>query len=364
MWSRRYRRLLAHRSLVVIAMTLTAGMPAPSAGCEGNGGAVQAALTWKLPQPPGASSAAEVVELGRKLFHDTRLSADKTVSCATCHRPESAFADRQSVSIGVNGRRGFRNAPSLLNVAYVPRLFWDGRAASLEEQVQYPILNPGEMGMTKLGVERELEADIDYRRRFERVFGDAMVTYERVARAIAAFERTLIRLNSPFDAFYVGQRLDALTKDARRGWRLFTGKAGCIQCHTVNRSNPFFSDFEFHNTGVGAAKARDAGLYSVTQRPRDRGRFRTPSLRNVAVTPPYMHDGRLETLEEVMEFYRRGGGPNPRLDSRIRPLALSEEQVTQIIRFLEALTDECVRGQAVDKERDAGQLGRSSCVGC
>ena len=312
---------------------------------------------WRRSLPPDNPLTEEKVALGRALYFDKRLSADGTVSCATCHDPATAFADHRPVAVGVNNRVGSRNAPTLLNAAFSPFLLWDGRARTLEEQVLQPLFNPAEMGMTdRRAVVARLEADADYPRLFAEVFGRAGLTVENAARALAAFERTQFSGDSPFDSFVAGDT-GALTKAQHRGWFLFREKAGCITCHTFGAAAPFFTDFKFHNTGVAvgganlerlarAALPADLGRYAVTKKAEDLGAFRTPTLRDVELTAPYMHDGSEKTLLDVVRFYDRGGEKNPRLDRRLRPLRLSEQEMSDLVEFLRALTSEAVMRQA------------------
>ena len=312
---------------------------------------------WRRSLPPDNPPTEEKVALGRALYFDKRLSADGTVSCATCHDPAAAFADNRPVARGVNNRVGPRNAPTLLNAAFSPLLFWDGRARTLEEQVLQPLFNPAEMGMTdRRAVVARLEAGADYPRLFAEVFGRAGLTVENAAKALAAFERTQFSGDAPFDRFVAGDT-GALTKAQHRGWLLFRGKARCIACHAFGAAAPFFTDFKFHNTGVAfgganlgrlarAAGSADLGRYAVTKKAEDLGAFRTPMLRDVELTAPYMHDGSEKTLLDVVRFYDRGGEKNPRLDRRLRPLGLSEPEMSDLVGFLRALTSEAVMRQA------------------
>jgi cytochrome c peroxidase len=280
----------------------------------------------------------EKADLGRRLFSDPILSRDGTVSCSTCHRPEKAYADGLSLAVGVRGQVQKRNAPTLLNAAFVRRPFLDGRAASLEEQAGIPVLNPTEMDMTEGEVVDRLRADAGYPGRFSGAFGEGGITFARVRAAIACFERTLLAGDSPFDRWWAGDPA-AMPENAVRGFRLFMGRARCATCHPVRQSYALFADGEFHNTGAGSGAGReDPGRMAITGREEDRGKFRTPTLRNVARTAPYMHDGSLKTLAEVVDFYDRGGEPNPRLDPDVRPLVLSDREKGDMVAFLEALS--------------------------
>ena len=275
---------------------------------------------------------APKVDLGRKLFFDPELSSDRSKSCATCHRPDRYFTDGRERPLGVDDREGRRNVPSVLNVAYGRAFFWDGRAASLESQVLEPIGGRDELNLGRDELVRRLEARPDYRDGFRDAFGDPGVTPARVARALASYLRTLRSGDAPIDRFLSGDGT-ALSPEARRGLRLFTGRANCGVCHLA----PLFTDHQFHNTGVSWGSG-DVGRFRVTGKEADRGRFKTPSLRNVAMTAPYMHDGSLGTLEAVIEHYERGGTPNPRLDEEIRPLELTAVEKRQLLAFLESLT--------------------------
>ena len=271
------------------------------------------------------------VRLGRQLFFDPILSADRTVACASCHDPAHGFASAEPVAVGVGGKRGTRNAPSLFNRAYGAAQFWDGREATLEAQALRPIDNPLELGASVKEVLQRLQEDKGYRAKFEEAFSDG-VTADNLARALAGFQRTLLLGNSPVDRFRAGE-VAALNEAARQGLWLFESRGRCWRCH----SGPNFTDEKFHNTGVGWGKD-DLGRFAVTGKDEDRGRFKTPTLRGVAATPPYMHDGSQTTLEEVVEFYSRGGGKNPHLDPDMTPLNLTKEDVANLAAFLRALS--------------------------
>jgi cytochrome c peroxidase len=278
---------------------------------------------------------ASVVTLGEQLFFDRLLSADRTVACASCHRPAHGFADTMPVSRGVHGRTPARNTPSLLNRAYGRHFFWDGRAASLEETVLQPVENPRELGLPIPHMLMRLQSDAGYRAAFAAAFGAEagdVITERNVARALASYVRVLRSGNAAFDRFMTGDRA-ALSEEAQQGLRLFAGKADCAVCHP----GPTFTDERFHNTGV-ATGSGDPGRFAATRAEADRGRFRTPSLRNVALTAPYMHDGSIATLEDVIDFYERGGIANPNLDPDIRPLRLSAEEKRSLVAFLRSLT--------------------------
>jgi cytochrome c peroxidase len=291
------------------------------------------------PVPADNPMSAAKIALGEKLFFDPRLSADRSVSCGSCHNPGHAFADTGALSKGVGQQSGERNAPTLLNVAYLPRLLFDGRSFSLEDQVRYPLTHPREMSNTTENVVKLLAADAEYPPLFRQAFGDDRIVWDRVAKAVAAFERTLLSGNSPFDRYVAGSQ-KAIPNAAKRGFDLFKGKAGCINCHRYSPESPFFTDFDFHNTGVGWAGSPDLGRYEITKAPEDKGAFKTPSLRNVALTAPYMHDGKTATLHDVVNYYSRGAEPNRYLDSKIRPLNLTDAEKEDLVAFLESLTGE------------------------
>jgi len=296
---------------------------------------------WTPPENPyGAAKAA----LGERLFSEPALSRDRTVACATCHPPEKAYADGKPTAVGIRGQVQARNAPSLLNVAFVRRPFWDGRVASLEEQAGLPITNRTEMDLADGEVVARLAADPAYPPLFREAFGDPAVTFERVRKSIATFERTLLAGDSPFDRWWEGEK-EAMPADAVRGFGLFTGTARCSTCHPVRQSYALFTDGEFHATGAGKGAGRDdPGRAAATGAPGDRGKFRTPGLRNAALTAPYMHDGSLATLEEVIDFYDRGGEPHANLDPDIRPLGLTARERRDLAAFLRALTSPVLPG--------------------
>jgi cytochrome c peroxidase len=273
------------------------------------------------------------VQLGRKLFFDPILSNDNSVACASCHDPARGFSSPEAGARGVRGQRTARKAPTLLNRAYGTAFFWDGRETTLEAQALRPIEDPAEMGSKLAEIVRRLQEDKGYKDRFEAAFTDG-ITETNLGRALASFERVLLRGDSAVDRFRKKGQHDALTPAEREGLWLYESKARCWRCHTGAN----FSDEGFHNTGVGASKAMpDLGRFAVTQRDEDRGRFKTPTLRGVALTAPYMHDASIATLEDVVEFYNRGGGANKNLDSVLGPLNLSKDEVAALVAFLKAL---------------------------
>lgn len=309
------------------------------------------------------------VALGEKLYFDTRLSADNTVSCATCHDVNRGFTDQRPVSEGIRDQLGRRNAPTTLNALLFQTFFLDGRAKSLEEQAKLPIINSIEMGQPDgAAAVKAIADDAEYQRLFQEAYGRAP-NYEDIGRGLAAFERTLVFLDTPFDAFARGQT-DAISSQAQEGWVLFNGKARCVSCHSLNPSNPLGTDNRFHNIGVSARHqdfeklAADAlaqlaknddpavidelalktdlselGRFMVTKDRSDIGAFKTSQLRNIGITAPYMHDGSLTTLWDVMDHYNKGGETNPYLDGGIEPLALTESEIDALVAFMFTLTD-------------------------
>ena len=319
--------------------------------------------------PAGNELTAERIALGRKLYFDTRLSKDGTLACATCHDVSRGFTDHRSVSEGIGDHLGKRSAPTTMNAAMLQTQFWDGRAASLEDQAKLPILNPIEMGHPDAAsAVAAVNTDPAYQGLFQKAYGRAP-NYDDLGRAIASFERTLIFLNAPFDRFAGGDD-KALSPGAQRGLALFNGKARCVSCHTINSSNPLGTDNLFHNIGVSARKQNfealagqalgvlkegsstealdklaietdmsELGRFLVTKKREDIGAFKTEQLRNVGLTAPYMHDGSLKTMWDVMDHYNKGGETNAYLDGGIEPLNLSESEINDVVAFLFALTD-------------------------
>jgi cytochrome c peroxidase len=294
-----------------------------------------------VPVPASDSLSPELVQLGRDLFFDTKLSKDGSVSCATCHQPDKGFSNGQATGTGIYGKRTPRNVPSLLNVVYKGALFWDGYAGTLENQAKYPTTHAFEMDSPYLdGLLGYVRGEPSYAGRFRDAMGVERIEFDHIAKALAMYQRTLVSGNSPFDRFSYGGQHEALSPPARRGLELFTGKAGCAGCHHVGERHALFTDNEFHNTGVGYDRARgafsDAGLGLLSDSSRE-GLFFTPSLRNVEDTAPYMHDGSFASLEEVVAFYDRGGVPNPGLDPKIRALRLSRAEKADLVSFLRSL---------------------------
>ena len=326
----------------------------------------------ELPVPEDNPQTPEKISLGEKLYNDKRFSADGTVSCATCHAPDKAFGDGLPVAEGIKKLKGTRNSPTVINAVYYTTQFWDGRVPSLEEQAKAPFINPVEHGLKDHGpIVETVKKDPVYRKEFKKVFGvePEEITIDHVVKAIAAFERTVISGDSPFDRYLYGGEKGAMSESAIRGLQLFRVKARCQDCHAIGQTSSIFTDNKFHNLGVGfssieprlfeiidtfrASKESDKeidesiltqkdvselGRFVVTLDMEDIGRFKTPGLRNIAVTAPYMHDGSIETLEEVIELYNQGGEENPMLDSGIRPLKLTETEKADLVEFMKALT--------------------------
>jgi cytochrome c peroxidase len=294
---------------------------------------------WPFASDPAGPARAR---LGRLLFHDRRLSVGGTVACATCHRVEHAFSEPLPVSIGVRGQHGHRKAPALINqtVKVYPHFFRDGRATSLEAQALEPLRNPREMGNTRDEFVTAIQSIAGYRPYVLAAFGTPDVSEERITRAIADYVRTLMSGNSPWDRWRRHRDESAVSDQVRRGHELFFGKAGCNQCHLGSN----FTDDSFHNLGIGwdsgTRRFQDEGRYAITKRQIDTGAFRTPTLREVTKHPPYMHDGSLSTMRDVLEWYNRGGEQNPYLDGRLQPLNLTDDEIGALIAFLEALEGE------------------------
>jgi cytochrome c peroxidase len=279
------------------------------------------------------------IALGRRLFFDRRLSRDETLSCASCHEPQRAFTDGRAVAQGIGGARGRRNSPTLVNRAWGGSFFFDGRARSLEDLALQPILDPTELGSTADAVLSLARSS--YRSKFRAAF-DAEPSLELIAKALASYLRTIVGGNSAFDRFAAGDD-SALTTSARRGRTLFNGKAGCGQCHAGTN----LTDEEFHNTGVAwrTGVLTDEGRAAVTRAPADRGAFKTPTLREISRTAPYMHDGSLSSLAEVIEYYDTGGARNPALDPKLRALHLSPMEKSDLTAFLNSLTGRIQEGR-------------------
>lgn len=380
----------------VQTLLLEQGAPAETTAASGAGTGVAPAATgaddpW-LGLPPasamnGPPPSEDAIALGEQLFFDRRLSLNRTLSCAMCHVPRQGFVVNElATAVGIEGRTVKRNAPTLLNVAFLERLFHDSRESRLEQQIWAPLLAHNEMANPSVGyVIDNLAQWPEYRGRFEQAVG-APPGMESLGRALAAYQRSLIAGGSPFDRWYYAKDDAALADDARRGFDLFRGKAGCSACHSVGEQHALFTDQALHNTGLGfrasmapsggyreaelapgtaisydlaavAASAErppnDLGRYEVTEDPADRWKFRTPSLRNVALTRPYMHDGSLSTLADVIAFYDGGGVPNELLDPLIRPLGLTVAERSDLLAFLHSLTSPHVAALVARAERAA-----------
>jgi cytochrome c peroxidase len=349
--------------------------------------ATRAAVPADNPQTP------EKVALGEKLFFDGRLSADGTVACSTCHDPARAFTDGRTVSIGIKGRPGQRNSPTILNALYNVAQFWDGRAKTLEDQAALPIQNPVEMGQPTLeAAVKQIASVPEYEQAFRRVFGRPINGTDLV-RAIASYERTQISFDSPFDHFIAGDK-NAISDSAKRGWELFNTKARCNKCHALSekvRDPTYFMDKDFHNIGIGilrhnvvaeACKAEreinsgDAirvdraaimsdmsvlGRFLVTKQEKDIASFKTPDLRNVLITAPYFHDGSQATLWDAMDHYNKGDGiKDPWLDKDMQPLALSESDIDDVVAFLATLTSAQYQEQGVKELARQRALSRTT----
>jgi cytochrome c peroxidase len=332
-----------------------------------------------VPIPADNPQTAEKISLGDKLFHDLRFSSTGAVSCATCHERSKGFTDSPlTVSEGINKLTGTRNAPTVINAAYNHSQFWDGREPDLEGQAGQPFLNPVEMGLADYEpILKIVRTDPDYAKQFQTVFNktDQQISIKDVTQAIAAFERTVISGDSPFDQFYFADKKDALSDSAQRGLQVFVGQGRCVSCHTISQTHALFTDNRFHNLNVGfqrisrdvqeltstftKAKQQGAnvdmavlsndntselGRFAVSGQLRDLGGFKTPTLRNIDMTAPYMHDGSIKTLADVVTFYNQGGigaqghPVNDFQSGGIRPLNLSKEQQADLVEFLKALT--------------------------
>lgn len=327
--------------------------------------------TLGLPElliPKNNPQTKEKIELGRLLFNDARFSGNGVISCASCHHSDKAFSDALKTPLGINNQTGARNAPTITNAAFYNTLFLDGRAQSLEDQALGPFLNPVEHGLKDYQkIIDVIRADSDYPLLFKQVFNvsaDA-ISIELVVKAIASFERTLISANSLFDQYYFGRDHTKLSESAARGLRIFRRKGNCANCHEISWNNALFMDNKFYNIGVGfsgineqvediiiALRAGDKidsleltqeqyselGRFNVTHFIEDIGKFKTPSLRNIALTAPYMHDGSMDTLEEVVDYYDKGGDQNRFIDAAIFPLHFTQQEKTDLVEFMKALT--------------------------
>lgn len=284
-----------------------------------------------LSAEPG--SPATEAALGRKLFFDPIISLTRKVSCASCHRPEYGFADTSAVSTGIYGRKGIRNTPSAMNVSLQATFFWDGRAATLEEQALVPIANPDEMGLPIAKAVARLKEDRYYRKAFQQLY-HAAPNAINLAKAIAAFERTLETNDTPFDDWRVNENDQAINASAKRGFELFNGKAKCVKCHF----GPDLNNVEFRNIGLyDGRRLTDSGRAAITHKAEDLGKFKIGPLRNIALTAPYMHNGMFKTLAEVIDYYNDPDKVVPHAinrDTILKPLHLSEKEKHDLEAFL------------------------------
>lgn len=294
------------------------------------------AIEYPVIDPPTEAG----LELGRKLFYDKSLSADGQVSCGSCHNPRYAFSDNRPLAIGVGGKQHRRHTPTLFNTVFNKSFFWDGRAATLEAQAVAPFTNPEEMGLTEAVLLQRLNDNSIYGDLFERTFGPGPISMLKIGRALATFERTILSGQSLFDKFNSLGNRRALSQPAARGLDLFVNRARCAVCHQLGKEYALFTDGLYHNLGVGVnakGELRDLGRYEVTRNDADRGAFKTPTLRNITQTRPYMHDGSIESLAGVIEFYDQGGRPNRYQSKLIRPLNLSAQDKLDLLAFLDSL---------------------------
>lgn len=359
------------------------------------GGPVWAAAPLGLPAvpiPPDNLQTPEKIKLGKKLFLDKRFSSTGTVSCSTCHEPSKGFTDSPlKTSQGIHKLTGTRNAPTVINAAYMTKMFWDGRSPSLEDQALHPFLNPVEMGLKNHEpILKIVRTDPEYVSAFQAVFGKSgeAITIKEVTQAIASFERTVVSGDSPFDRWYFGGDPKAMTPRQQRGFKVFVGQGRCVSCHVIEQTQALFTDSRFHNIGVGInsvqkdvprlaevflkakasgkdvdvavltdKKTSELGRFAVTDQFDDMGAFKTPTLRNVAVTAPYMHDGSLKTLKDVVVHYNNGGfikkgeKVNDFLSGGIRPLKLNDRQIDDLVAFLQALTSPQYAHLSKDQKR-------------
>jgi len=340
-----------------------------------------------VPIPADNPQTKEKIALGDRLFHDTRFSSTGAVSCSSCHLRETGFTDSpRPTSAGINGLIGTRNAPTVINAAYSTTMFWDGRSPDLEDQALHPFVNPIEMGLTDhQAILDVIKGDRKYKRAFKRVFArkSDQITMREVTMAIAAFERTAVAGNSPFDRWFFAGDGSTWSAQQERGYDLFVGQARCVSCHVIEQTQALFTDNRFHNIGVGInsiqddvpelageflaaertleevdrevlsdARTSELGRFAVSRDFDGLGAFKTPTLRNVTATGPYMHDGSLATLAAVVEHYNNGGVSNEGdpvndfLSSGIRPLNLSDAQIADLIAFMEGLTSPEYASQA------------------
>lgn len=297
-----------------------------------------------LPVPVDNPPTADTVALGRRLYYDPLLSADNTVSCASCHSPETGFTDRNKFSVGVGGKTGTRHSPTVINSAYNAFQFWDGRAPTLEEQAKGPMINPVEMATTHIDVVKRLQADPGYVALFKQAWGTDKITIDLVVKSIASFERTVLSGNSAFDRFYYAHDKKALSAAAQRGLKIFTDpkKGNCAVCHTIGKDYALFTDNRFHNLGIGIdanGDFPDKGRFEQSKDDADYAAFKTPTLRNISQRSPYMHDGSFPAVRDALGHYIGGGNSNPHLDKQMHALDfLSFDERDDLLAFLDSLT--------------------------
>lgn len=320
----------------VLTIGLVFGLVSFKLSAQAENDAIQIPLGLPpLKYPPNSKPAsAGEIALGKQLYFDTRLSSDKTVSCASCHDPAKGWSNGTPFATGIRGQVGGRSSPSIINAAYHQMQFWDGRADWVEGQALGPIENPIEMDMKLPALVERLKNIPGYRSQFEKLYKDG-VTAKNIGRALASFERTVLSGDAPYDRYKAGDK-KAMSPAAERGMKLFFGKAHCVACH----SGPLFSDGAFHNIGVGMKRTNfdkddyDKGREAISTLEGDRGAFKTPGLRDIARTAPYMHDGSEKTLEDVIEYYNRGGNKNPWLDEEMFELKLTAKEKADLATFL------------------------------
>ena len=337
MWTRMLRRSTVVSLLALSAASMScvgrtvgvAGLAPETARAESSR---PLGLDLYRPEPADNPTLPATVMLGQRLFRERLLSRDRSLACVDCHRPDRAFTDGRAKAIGVGGRRGPRSVPTIVNRAWGESFFWDGRIATLEEQVLQPILAELEMDLSIDEAIERLRSASPYPVAFRETFGRD-VNDDDLARALAAYVRTIQSGSSPFDRYVWGEPT-ALSAEAQAGHRLFRGRANCSACHV----GPNFTDEEFHNTGAfWGGQPYDAGRVVVAGVIEDTGKFKTPTLREIARTAPYMHDGSIATLEDVVDFYDRGGNDNPFRDRELRPLRLTADEKTSLVAFLQSL---------------------------
>ncbi|HEY9126910.1 MAG TPA: cytochrome c peroxidase [Acidobacteriaceae bacterium] len=351
---------------MTVCILLAAGCRQPSKRPAGATVTIAAPLGLPaVPYPKDNPPTAETIALGRRLFYDNILSKGNSLSCSSCHQPEFGFRDARELSIGAEGKLGKRHAPTIINAAYYTRLFWDGRAKSLEDQVGFPIADPLEMNQTHEASVAKIKKNPEYEALFAQAFGSPGVTMGRLSAALASFERTIVSGDSPFDKYQYEGKKDALTPAQIRGLAVFLDphKGNCASCHTIGPKDALFTDNQFHNTGEGVGddgQFTDQGYYEQTRKNADRGTFKTPTLRDVAISGPYMHDGRLKTLKDVVDFYAGRGNSNPYLDPRMANIQLTGQDRSDLVEFMRALTGTLPKNLGRPQTGNAGTEGRGN----